>query len=148
MRESPFRCVNVDHMHSDKTDIDTITNTFFGAFTNGGGAPANIDALYRLFLPQCVIVGIGAGAAKVYDLAGFVEPRRALLSDGTMTGFREEEISQETAIFGNIARRTSRYRKAWMASGLPQTGSGVKSLEFVRMPEGWKIAALLWEDDG
>lgn len=73
-------------MHSDKTDIDEITGMFFGAFTNGGGAPSDIECLYQLFLPECVIVGIGAGTAKVYDLAGFIEPRRALLSDGTPSG--------------------------------------------------------------
>lgn len=139
--------MNGAHMHSDKTDIDEVTGLFFGAFMNRGGAPSDIERLYQLFLPECVIVGIGAGTAKVYDLAGFVEPRRALLSEGTMTEFREEEVSEKTTIFGNIAQRTSRYRKSWIAAGRPCAGSGVKSLQFVRMPDGWKIAALAWEDD-
>jgi len=134
-------------MHSDKTDIDTTARAFFDAFTNGEGAPSNIDRLYRLFLPECVIVGVAAGVAKVYDLAGFVEPRRRILSDGTLTGFREEERSEQTAIFGNIAQRTSRYAKSWVADGRSHAGAGVKSLQFVRMPDGWKIAALVWEDD-
>ncbi|HEY8321496.1 MAG TPA: nuclear transport factor 2 family protein [Candidatus Baltobacteraceae bacterium] len=134
-------------MHSDKTDIDAAARSFFDAFTNGGGAPSNIDRLYRLFLPECIIVGVAAGTAKVYDLAGFVEPRRTILSDGTLTGFREEELSEHTTVAGSIAQRTSRYGKSWTAGGRSHTGSGVKSLQFVRMPDGWRIAALLWEDD-
>lgn len=134
-------------MHSDKTDIDTTARAFFDAFTNGEGAPSDIDRLYRLFLPECVIVGVAGGAAKIYDLTGFVEPRRTILSDGTLTDFREEELSEQTTILGNIAQRTSRYGKSWVAGGRPHTGAGVKSLQFVRMPEGWKIAALVWEDD-
>jgi hypothetical protein len=135
-------------MHSDKTDIDTATRAFFDAFSNRGGVPRNIDRLYQLFLPECIIIGIGAGATKIYDLSGFVEPRRALLSDGSLTDFDEEEISEKTEILGAIAQRTARYRKSWSASGDRCTGSGVKSLQFVRMPDGWKIAALAWEDDG
>jgi len=131
----------------DRADIDAAAGAFFDAFTNVGGAPANIDRLYDLFLPECIIVGVAAGAAKVYDLAAFVEPRRTILSDGTLTGFREEELSEQTTIAGSIAQRTSRYGKSWTAGGRSQTGSGVKSLQFVRMPEGWRIAALVWEDD-
>ena len=134
-------------MDSDKTSIDEVTGAFFDAFTNRGGAPSNIDCLYRLFLPECVIVGIGASGPNVYDLAGFVEPRRALLTGGALVEFREEEISEQTTILRDIAQRTARYRKSWTASGGPQAGSGVKSLQFVRMPDGWKIAALTWEDD-
>ncbi|HET6896473.1 MAG TPA: hypothetical protein VFH72_13900 [Candidatus Baltobacteraceae bacterium] len=132
---------------ADKQAIDEITASFFGAFTNLDGAAADVDRLYRLFLPQARIVMNVGGAARVYDVAGFVEPRRALLSGGVVRDFVEEETYESTDIFGAIAQRFSRYRKRWTESGVPKNGGGAKSLQFVRTADGWRIASLIWDDD-
>jgi hypothetical protein len=84
---------------------------------------------------------------QVYDIGGFIEPRRAILTDGSLVDFCEQEVSEETNICGNIAHRLSRYAKAWVASGAAQTGGGTKSMQFVRTAAGWKIASLIWDDD-
>lgn len=133
-------------MERDKSAIDALTVEFYGAFTNGNGT-ADVDRLYRLFTPEARIVNTAGAALAVYDVRGFVEPRRALLSDGSITGFIEEEISETTEIFGNIAQRFSRYRKNWNAGGEERSGGGAKSLQFVRTPDGWRIASLIWDDE-
>lgn len=133
-------------MERDKSAIDAVTAEFYGAFTNRGGA-ADVDRLYRLFIPGANVIKNVGGALTVYDLREFVEPRRALLSDGSITDFVEEEISGTTEIFGHIAQRFSRYRKSWKAGGHTCSGGGAKSLQFVRTPDGWRIASLVWDDE-
>lgn len=125
--------------------IDGVTAKFFDAFTMRGQEAPNIDVLYEVLLPSASIVKT-VGGMEAYDVRGFVEPRRTLLASGVMENFKEYETSASTEIFGNIAQRFSRYEKTWRAAGADHSGSGAKSIQFVRTPSGWKIAALVWDD--
>ena len=131
----------------DKTAIDEATAQFFSAFTNGGGVATDVDCLFELFIPQAIIVKNTGDAPEVYDVAGFIEPRRALLNGGSLVDFSEWETSEKTEIFGNIAHRFSTYQKSWSASGKVVTGAGAKTMQFVRTATGWRIAALAWDDE-
>lgn len=134
-------------MQSDKDAIDELTAAFFGAFTNHNGGEPGVDRLYSLFMPDAIIVKNVDQATEVYDVSAFIEPRRQVLTNGSLVEFREEEVSETTEIFGNIAQRFSRYEKSWIAAGQSRTGSGVKSIQFVRTTQGWKISALAWDDE-
>ncbi len=131
----------------DEIAIDDLTAVFFSAFTNRGGAMPNVDSLYEVFIPEARIVKNIDGSPEIYDVAGFIEPRRAVLTDGSLQDFSEEEFSANTVIFGNIAQRFSRYRKSWTAGGEKFEGGGAKSIQFVRTPQGWRIASLVWDDE-
>jgi hypothetical protein len=133
-------------VQSDKDAIDAIVGVFFDAFTNGSGVPQNIDRLYEVFMPEAIVVQNVHGATEVFDVRGFVEPRRTILTNGRLQDFREWEVSESTEIFGSIAQRFSRYEKSWTVSGEDFSGAGVKSLQFARTADGWKISALAWDD--
>lgn len=134
-------------MQSDAQAIDELTAAFFDAFTNGGAKAPNVGALHGMFLPEAVIVKNVGASPVVYTVEGFIEPRRAVLTDGSLTEFREWETSASTEIFGNIAQRFSRYAKSWIQDGRQCSGGGAKSVHFVRTAAGWKIASLVWDDD-
>ncbi|WP_405652841.1 hypothetical protein OG581_22705 [Streptomyces sp. NBC_01386] len=76
----------------------------------------------------------------------FIEPRRKLLSDGRLVEFSEWETSEHTQIAGDIAARFGEYRKSGVMNGEPFEGGGTKSIQFVRTPEGWRIASFTWYD--
>jgi hypothetical protein len=127
--------------------LDALAAAFYDAFTMSGGAAPNIDTLYRIFIPQAIVVNNVGAATEVLDVRAFVEPRRELLSGGAFSAFREWETAETTEIFANIAHRFSRYEKTWVANGRPFSGAGAKSLQFVRTGEGWKLSALAWDDN-
>lgn len=133
-------------MQSDEAQIDEITTQFFDAFTTRDRAVPDVDRLYRLFAAGARIVNNVGGKTQVYDVREFVEPRRAILTNGSMTDFSEWETSAKTDVFGSIAQRFSVYRKSWSVSGQQFEGEGAKSLQFIRTPEGWKISSLIWDD--
>ena len=83
----------------------------------------------------------------VYAVDTFIAPRRELLSDGTLTDFREWELSGHTEIFGDIAQHFCSYAKAGEQRGVPFTGRGMKTMQFVRTPAGWRISAVAWDDE-
>jgi hypothetical protein len=132
---------------ADRAAIAEIVATFFAAFTSGPASTVRLDALRAAFLPAAVIVRAGGGEPAVYDVDGFIAPRRALLAGGTLTGFREWEVDGHTELFGDIAHHFCAYAKEGVQDGTPFTGRGMKTLQFVRTAAGWRISAAAWDDE-
>ncbi|MFC8360502.1 DUF4440 domain-containing protein [Streptomyces griseorubiginosus] len=128
-----------------RSEIDTVTAEFFGAFDNRGGRTADVGRVRRLVLPGGVIVKTGP-EYTVYTVEGFIEPRLRLLTEGRLVEFSEWETSDRTDIVGDIASRVCTYRKSGILDGEPFDGGGTKTIQFVRAPQGWRIAALAWYD--
>jgi ribosomal-protein-serine acetyltransferase len=129
-----------------KAELDHLTRTFLGAFTNTGGTRPNVDVIREVFIPQGRIISNVGGDPVLYDLDAFVEPRQKILTDGTLTEFSEWEVAERTEIFGSIAHRFSEYRKSGYFDGEWFEGSGSKTTQFVRTPAGWRMSSLAWDD--
>ncbi|MBW8740271.1 MAG: nuclear transport factor 2 family protein [Streptomyces turgidiscabies] len=128
-----------------RTEIDALTAELFAAFDNRGGRTADVARIRRLVLPGGVIVKTGP-EFTLYTVDEFIEPRRRLLSEGRLVEFSEWETSERTQIAGDIASRFCEYRKSGILDSEPFEGDGTKTIQFVRTPEGWRIAALAWYD--
>ncbi|MFC0600176.1 nuclear transport factor 2 family protein [Streptomyces palmae] len=128
-----------------QADIDALAAEFFGAFDNRGGKPADVERIRRLMLPGGTIVMTGP-QFTVYTVEEFIEPRARLLPEGRLVEFSEWETSERTEIAGDIASRTGEYAKSGTLDGEPFEGTGTKTFQFVRTPEGWRIAAFSWHD--
>ncbi|MFF8605476.1 DUF4440 domain-containing protein [Streptomyces sp. NPDC015346] len=120
---------------------------FLGAFTNTGGSRPDLDVIREVFIPQGTIIASIGGEPVVYDLDTFIEPRRKLLTDGTLTEFSEWEVAERTEIFTSIAHRSSEYRKSGILDGEHFEGTGRKTTQFVRTPAGWRMSSMVWEDE-
>ncbi|MEU4732973.1 MULTISPECIES: nuclear transport factor 2 family protein [unclassified Streptomyces] len=128
-----------------KVEIDALTAEFFGAFDNRGGASADVARIRRLMVPGGVIVKTGP-EFTVYTVDEFIAPRELLLAGGRLAEFCEWETSERTEIAGDVASRFGEYRKSGILDGEPFEGAGTKTIQFVRTPEGWRIAAFAWHD--
>jgi hypothetical protein len=136
-----------DQPARDLEAIAEVTRTFFAAFVSGPDSAGSLAALRDVLLPEAVIVRTCGAMPAVYDIDGFIAPREALLTDGTLTGFSEWELSGRTELFGDIAHRFCSYAKAGVQDGVAFSGQGMKSLQFVRTPAGWRISAVAWDDE-
>jgi len=133
----------------DAAQIDALAARFLGAFDNRGGRCPTLAALPYWLLPDAQIRHHdGQQGPQPMDVPGFVLPRAELLREGgRLQDFAEWELAQETRIQGRIAQRWLRYEKAGRLDGAPHAGRGQKSLQLLKTARGWKIAALLWEDE-
>ena len=120
---------------------------FFDAFTSGPDIADRMDALRAVMLPTAVVVRTCGATPAVYDVDGFIAPRLALLTGGTLAGFREWATSGRTEVVGDIAHHWSTYAKEWTQDGELHTGRGVKTLQCVRTDDGWRISAAAWDDE-
>ena len=132
---------------ADRAAIARIVATFFDAFTSGPGCAERMDALRASLLPEAVIVRTGGGEPAVYDVEGFIAPRQAILTDGTLEQFHEWELSGHTEVFGDIAHHFCSYAKEGVQAGAPFTGRGMKTLQLVRTAAGWRISGAAWDDE-
>jgi hypothetical protein len=64
-----------------------------------------------------------------------------------LTAFEEKETTATTTIIGNIAQRFSKYEKSGYLNGLYFKEYGNKFFQLIKTTNGWKINALIWEDD-
>lgn len=140
--------VNFNYQNSEaKKQIDQITTAFFRAFTNKGGRTPEVAVMHQLFIPEGRVISNTGAAPVIYNLQQFVEPREKLLTDGSLTDFEEEELSERTEIFGNIAHRFSLYRKTGVLDGKAFETKGMKAMQFLNTPEGWKLSFVAWDDE-
>jgi RimJ/RimL family protein N-acetyltransferase len=129
-----------------KTELDRLTHTFLGAFTNTGGSRPDVHVVREVFIPEGRIISNAGADPVVYDLDAFIEPRQKMLTDGTLTEFSEWEVAERTEILGTIAHRFSEYRKSGFLDGAWFEGSGRKTTQFVRTSAGWRMSSMAWVD--
>lgn len=131
----------------EKLTIDELTNTFFGLFSNKDRNKVDLSAIYQLFIPEGLIIKNVSSEPEIYNLHQFIEPREKMLKEGILVDFKEEELSERTEIFGNIAHRFCLYCKSGVMSGAAFESRGMKMIQFVKTPNGWKMSSLAWDDE-
>jgi hypothetical protein len=135
-----------NNIEKDKLDIDKLTNRFFDLFTNLDGRTPKVKDIYTIFIEDGLIISNTTGKPIVYGLQDFIEPREKMLSDGTLTEFQEYEVSRKTEVFKNIAQRFSLYRKSGKLNGKFFESEGMKTIQFVKIDDKWKMASIAWSD--
>lgn len=123
-----------------------VVSVFFAAFASGEGVDARIDALSAVMLPEALVVRTCGLPPAAYDVTSFLEPRRAMLADGTLAGFAERAVQGRVEVFGDVAHWFGSYEKDGLLHGEPGAGAGMKSIQLVRTDAGWRISAAAWDD--
>ena len=138
---------NIDILSADKIEINNLTKQFFKLFDNTDHKIPDWTIAKKICIPEIIIIKKTGLTEVVYNLANFIEPRKTILSDGTLTNFQEQELEEETQIIGHIAHRRSRYQKSGNLSGKAFIETGAKLFQFIKTNNGWRINSLVWEDD-
>jgi hypothetical protein len=137
--------INTDS--ADKIEINDLTKQFFNLFDNTYHKIPDWTTVQKICIPEIIIIKKTGLTEVVYNLTNFIEPRKAILSDGTLTNFQEQELHEETQVIGHIAQRRSRYQKSGNLSGKSFIETGTKLFQFIKTDKGWRINSLVWEDD-
>ena len=128
---------------ADELAIDELIARFFECFDNDSGSP-RLDELSDLCTPDARFAKAGG---PLESLTQFIGPRKAKLSGGRVTQFRERETSSATLVVSDCAQRTSTYEKSWVEAGHHINGTGHKFFHLVCTDDGWRIISTLWQDD-
>ena len=139
--------LHVYNISTDKLYISEITGSFFDVFSNKENSTPNLDLLNEICLPEVSLINQSDVKPHIYDLASFIEPRKKILTDGTLMNFEEKETLEKTKIINNIAHRHSKYEKRGVLNGKSFRQTGSKLFQFVKINSSWKIRSVIWQDD-
>jgi len=132
---------------ADREQIEQLVQHFLDAFTAGPGVGQRMDRLRAVFLPGAVVTRTCGGPVAALGIEEFLAPRRELLDSGRLRAFREWPTAGHAEVFGDIAHWFGSYAKDGTLDGQPYAGHGMKSMQFVRTPGGWRISAVAWDDE-
>ena len=130
-------------------DFRDMTATLYRA-VSAPAAQRDWDAVRRYYHPEARLVRTGVdpnGAAfvRVFSLDAYIENVRQLLPDDTR--FSEVEVSQESVVFGNVARLTSVYEFTWQSPRENRRGRGVNFFTLVHENGQWRIMSIVWDNE-
>lgn len=136
-----------DSTASIKAELDRLTMEFFGAVSFRDGETPAYDSIHSLFIERGLLIKNVGATLEISTVREFIAPRQAMFSRGELTSFREEELSEVTQVFGNVAHRFSAYAKAGTMNGAAFAARGMISTQFVLTPAGWRMSAMAWDDE-
>ena len=130
-----------------KIEFDRLTDEFFQAVSFEAGELPRYEDIHALFIENGLLIKNVGTTPEISSVDQFIEPRRATVSAGELTRFREVELSETTEVFGNVAHRFSAYAKSGTMKGVPFEARGMISTQFIRTPGGWRMSAMAWDDE-
>ena len=128
------------------TELSALMDAFFDAVSFDSGSP-RYERLHELFIEDGKLIKNTTEVPEISSVDEFIAPRRELVATGKLASFREHETAEITEVFGQVAHRFSTYSKTGVLAGEPFEGRGVISTQFVKTPDGWRIASLAWDDE-
>jgi hypothetical protein len=107
------------------------------------------ESVRHFYHPRATMVRTGIGDdGRPFVLAmsfdEYIENATALLGG---VRFSEVEVSQETTVFGNVARVASIYEFEYRDGEDVRRGRGVNFFNFVNEGAGWKIMNIVWDNE-
>ena len=135
------------NVKNNRIEIDRLTKRFFGLFTNTKGKTPNVNDIKDIFVSKGMLINNTEDTPEVFDLKKFIEPRQKMLTDGTLTNFIEREIFAKTEIFEKIAQRFSLYEKSGKLNGEYFATKGMKTIQFIKVNNEWKMSSVAWCDE-
>jgi hypothetical protein len=109
----------------------------------------NWDAIRHYYHPEARLVRTGlnpdgSSFVSVFTLDGYIENVRQMLED---VRFSEVEVSQESVVFGNVARLTSVYEYTRQSATETVRGRGVNFFTLVHDAGHWRVMSIVWDNE-
>ncbi len=103
----------------------------------------DLTAYESCFHPQARIHHVDhAGVVSDWDLLSFVQSQSAWLAQAA-PDVREIPLSKQIKLSGDLAQAEVR----WLLTNGAQRSEGYDEFTLVRSPQGWKILALVYQED-
>jgi hypothetical protein len=131
-----------------KTDFCELTRALYEV-VSAPPQQRNWDAIRHYYHPEARLVRTGLNPdgtpfVSVFTLDAYIENVRQML-DGVR--FSEVEVSQESVVFGNVARLTSVYEYTRQSPAQTVCGRGVNFFTLVHDAGQWRVMSIVWDNE-
>ena len=131
-----------------RTDFRELTRALYEV-VSAPPEQRNWDAIRHYYHPEARLVRTGLNPdgtpfVSVFTLNAYIENVRQML-DGVR--FSEVEVSQESVVFGNVARLTSVYEYTRQSAQETVRGRGVNFFTLVHDAGQWRVMSIVWDNE-
>lgn len=133
--------------NNDESEINQLTARFFDVFSTIDGKKPDIKKIEDMFLSNGMLTSNTHGIPEIYNVKEFIASREKILNDGTLIDFSENEILHKTKIYRNVAQRFCFYEKSGKLNKVSFESRGMKTIQFIKTEQKWKISSVAWSDE-
>ncbi len=128
-------------------EIDHLTEKYYQSISFNTEHLPNLDRLQELFFGSGKLINTNFDQVLDFTLQTFLHTLMSQIESGNSTHYTQQEISDKTEIFGNVAQRLSVYEYTSSAFPVPKWKQGVNFIQFVNISGKWLITSMIWKDE-
>jgi hypothetical protein len=141
---------------ADVDSLDAIVTALYDSVSFEHGTQPNWERFRSLFGPAALMVRVDPRltamparereepAVRVSSIDEYVARTTAAIDSGTLSAFRERELTRRTEVFADLAQVFSTYERS-VAEG--ELRRGVNSMQLVKDGTRWWIVSVSWTDE-
>lgn len=128
-------------------EIDHLTEHFYQCISFNKEHYPNYDMLKELFYGSGKLINNNFEQPIDFTIDSFVQALMIQIEAGNAICFSQQEISDTTEIFGNVAQRISVYEHSSLNDVQQKWKRGVNYIQFIKTKGRWLITSMLWQDE-
>lgn len=130
-------------------EIDHLTERFYESVCFSAEHYPNIDQLQELFYGSGILINNNSEQPIEFTVQSYAHAMMAQIESGDAVYYVQQEISDNTEIFGNMAQRISVFEYSFVKD-TPNWERGVSFIQYICVNNEWRIISIIWtyEKDG
>jgi hypothetical protein len=140
---------------ADVDSLDAIVTALYDSVSFEHGTQPNWERFRSLFGPSALMVRVDPRltamparereepAVRVSSIEEYVASTTAAIDSGTLSAFRERELTRRTEVFGDLAAVFSTYER----SVGEEVRRGINSIQLAKDGERWWVISISWTDE-
>ena len=124
-------------------EIDHLTERFYESVCYSTEHYPNVDQLQELFYGSGHMINNNLEEPVVFTVQTFAHAIMAQIETGDAGYFVQQEISDKTEIFGNMAQRISVFEYSFVKD-TPDWKKGLSFIQYICTNNRWLITSIIW----
>ena len=128
-------------------EIDKLTEKFYACISFSQEHYPMFDQLQELFYGAGKLINNNYDKPLDFTVQSYVQAMMHQIEDGNAIFFSQQEISDNTEVFGNTAQRISVYEYSFTAETEQPWKRGVNYIQYIFTENRWQIVSMVWTDE-
>ena len=124
-------------------EIDHLTERFYQSVCFSAEHYPNIDQLQELFYGSGILINNNSEQPIEFTVQSYAHAMMAQIESGDAVYYVQQEISDNTEIFGNMAQRISVFEYSFVKD-TPNWKRGVSYIQYICVNSEWRIISIIW----
>lgn len=128
-------------------EIDHLTENFYDCISFNSEHYPKFDRLQELFYGAGKLINTNFDTPLDFTVQSYAQAIMHQIDEGNSNFYFQQEISDQTEIFGRIAQRISVYEYSFDVDTPQPWKRGVNYIQYIFINGKWLITSMIWSDE-